>query len=1001
MTELRITRMARRPILSPAESLGLSGATLDGRIRRAAHHVSDAAFARIAQQLKTDAFKNDLIYEHEGVRETVRVMLRPLLAMPEQLSYVHHVCQTVTDALKRVPVLHRQDARVRRILAITPEEESWLAETWTPAHERNNAIYGRLDAVCNFAAASWQDSMHFMEANLSGVGGIHYTPLTEHLVMRDVVPTLLAHDPELDIRLPRDQRDLFIQVLIDHARSIGRGTCHLCFVEPIYAQDGPDEQSALTRYISDTHHLQVAHADPRELRVQGGDVYHGDLPIDVAYRDYEVRDLVALEKELGQRLDGMRLLFKQNRVVSSMVGDFDHKSCFEILTEPNLAEQFFSMEECRLFRRHVLWTRVVAERRTTLPHYEDGDLLDYARRHREQLVLKPNRGYGGTGVTLGAAISQGEWEEMLNTAVIHSDDCERNWVLQASTQLPVFEFPVIGQDGKVFSEPFYTVMGFAATDNGLGILCRVSQKQVVNVAQRGGLAPILVARAPSELRIPKRTKLATESPEAALRAQIAELKRLDHTIALLGWDEETMLPEAARGERGEQLATLEGLRHALLVSEQLGDLAEDVALKLPDDPLWKRELALLHRLRNNALALPEELVRAFAAARSAALGAWEAARAKSDYAGFAGPFEQLLGLVRERASALTESDEPYDGLLEEHEPGITRARLEPVFSELRERLTPMVQKAAASARAATPLAGRTFAEAGQWALFRRILAAIGFDFARGRLDRSTHPFTLFAGPNDVRLTSRVSENDLLSGVLATLHEAGHGLYDQGFAGADRDSLLGDAPSMGLHECQARLWENHIGRSAAFWEFAMPMLRELFPEAAKGLDAAVFAREASRVKTGPIRVDADEITYHLHIVLRFDLELALLSGALAVKDLPAAWNERSLKLIGVAPASDREGCLQDTHWALGMFGYFPSYTLGSLYAAQLIEAFGGAGALDANVRAGRFAPLLAWLREKIFAPGNRAATEETIRQAGGTGLDAGALFRHFETRLAGA
>lgn len=991
--------MARRPVLSPAESLGLAGAALDGRIRRAAHHVSDAAFARIAQQLKADAFKNDLIYEHEGVRETVRVMLRPLLAMPEQLSYVHHVCQSVTDALKRVPVLHRQDARVRQILAITPEEESWLAETWTPAHERNNAIYGRLDAVCNFAAASWQDSMHFMEANLSGVGGIHYTPLTEHLVMRDVVPTLLAHDPELDIRLPRDQRDLFIQVLIDHARAIGRGTCHLCFVEPIYAQDGPDEQSALTRYIAETHQLQVAHADPRELRVQGGDVYHGDLPIDVAYRDYEVRDLVALEKELGKRLEGMRTLFKQNRVVSSMVGDFDHKSCFEILTEPNLAEQFFSMEECRLFRRHVLWTRVVAERRTTLPHHEDGDLLEYARTHREQLVLKPNRGYGGTGVTLGAAISQGEWEGMLNDAVIHSDDCERSWVLQASTQIPVFEFPVIGTDGKVFNEPFYTVMGFAATDNGLGILCRVSQKQVVNVAQRGGLAPILVARAPSELRIPKRTKLATESPEAALRAQIAELKRLDHTIALLGWDEETMLPDAARGERGEQLATLEGLRHALLVSEQLGDLAEDVALKVPDDAAWRRELALLHRLRNNALALPEELVRAFAAARSAALGAWEAAREKNDFALFAGPFEQLLGLVRERASALTESTELYDGLLGEHEPGITRARLEPVLADLRERLTPMVQGIAGRTPAASPLASRVFAEAGQWELFSRILAAIGFDFARGRLDRSTHPFTLFAGPNDVRLTSRVSESDLLSGVLATLHEAGHGLYDQGFAKSDRNSLLGDAPSMGLHECMARLWENHIGRSQAFWEFLMPALRELFPSDARGLDAEAFVRAATRVAPGPVRVDADEITYHLHIALRFELELALLSGALAVGDLPAAWNERSRKLIGVTPKSDLEGALQDTHWALGMFGYFPSYTLGSLYAAQLVESFAGQHPLEADIRAGNFAGLLAWLSENIYTLGNRFSTEETIARAAGKGLDADALHRHFEKRLA--
>jgi carboxypeptidase Taq len=354
--------------------------------------------------------------------------------------------------------------------------------------------------------------------------------------------------------------------------------------------------------------------------------------------------------------------------------------------------------------------------------------------------------------------------------------------------------------------------------------------------------------------------------------------------------------------------------------------------------------------------------------------------------------------VRERASALSESNEPYDGLLGEHEPGITRARLEPVLADLRERLTPMVQGAAAK-RDPSPLAGRVFDETGQWELFRRILAAIGFDFARGRLDRSTHPFTLFAGANDVRLTSRVCEQDLLAGVLATLHEAGHGLYDQGFAQADRSSLLGDAPSMGMHECQARLWENHVGRSTAFWEFLMPALRELFPEAARGLDAEVFARAATRVAPGTNRVNADEITYHLHIVLRFELELALLSGALAVRDLPATWSERSQKLIGIAPKSDLEGTLQDTHWALGMFGYFPSYTLGSLYGAQLVETYAKLRSLDGEIRAGNFAGLLAWLRENIYVPGNRFPTEETVARAtGGAALDAGALQRHFEARL---
>ena len=395
-----------RPILSPAEALGLSGATLEARIRRAANHVTDATFARIDERLRADARTNQLIYEHEGVEEPIRLMLRPLLVMQEQLSYVHHVCLQLIEALKRVPDLYLEDERIRAIVAITPDEESWFRDTWTKAHQRFNSIYGRLDAVCDFTGAGWQDSLHFMEPNLSSVGGIHFAPVAEQLVMRDIVPTLLGHDPGLVIEMPRDQRDLFIQVLIDHARTIGRDSCQLCFVEAKYVHDGPNEQSVLSDYLSRRHNLTIAHADPRELRVEGDEVFYEDVRIDVAYRDYEMRELVALEKEIGRPLDAMRLLFRQNRVVSSVVGDFDHKSCFEILTDPVIAEQYFGADDRRLFRRHVLWTRVVGDRRTTLPDDREGDLLEYARRNRELLVLKPNRAYGGTGVMIGAATEQ-------------------------------------------------------------------------------------------------------------------------------------------------------------------------------------------------------------------------------------------------------------------------------------------------------------------------------------------------------------------------------------------------------------------------------------------------------------------------------------------------------------------------------------------------------------------------------------------------------------------
>jgi carboxypeptidase Taq len=980
-------------MLSPAEVLGLSGATLEARVCRAADSVANATLSRIAERLLADASANEMIYERDGAREVIRIMLRPLLAMPEQLGYVNHVCLRIIEALKRIPSLYLADERFRRILAISPPEEEWLRQSWSPAHERFNPVYGRLDAVCDFAGAFWRDSLQFMEPNLSGIGGIHFTPVTEQLVMRDVVPTLRAHDPDLELAPPADQRELLLEVLMEHAKALGREACQLCFVEPKYVHEGPNEQAILTAFLTRTHNLTIAHADPSELEVRGDEVYHQGVRVDVAYRDYELRDLIALEEELGRPLSAMRLLFRQNRVVSSLVGDFDHKSCWEILTDPEIAERLFSMDVCRLFRRHVLWTRVVSERRTSLPHDAEGDLIAYMRANREQLVLKPNRGYGGTGVMIGASVEAPEWERRIEEALALADDPLRSWVVQAATRLPVHEFPVIGADGRVFAEPFYTVMGFAPSENGLGSLCRVSQKQVVNVAQHGGIAALLVARPPRELSIPKRAPARSGGSSAALRARIRELLQFDRVISLLGWDEETMLPRRGREERGEQLAMLEGRRHELLVSDELGDLIGEAAAECEGEARWERELVLLRRLRRHALALSEDLVRAFANARSQALGAWEEARARSDFSLFAPAFGALLGLARERAQALAQGGDLYDALLDEFEPGMTRSRLEPVLWELRDGLVPLV-RAASERRGGEPHAGARdrYAEAGQWTLCRRLLAEMGFDFDRGRLDRSTHPFTLMAGNDDVRLTIRIDEADLTKAVLASLHEGGHGLYDQGLSAAGRHWLVNEAASMGVHESQARLWENHVGRSLAFWQHALPHIRELFPEAARETDARVIHRAVNRVRPGPNRVAADELTYHLHILLRYELELLLLGGEIRVEELPGAWNERSEALIGVVPPGDREGVLQDVHWSLGNFGYFPSYSIGSLYAAQLIEAYERGHALEDEIARGELAPLSAWLSENVHEQGHLSSGEEIIARCTGKGLDAAAFFR---------
>ncbi len=988
--------MADNPtILSPNETLGLAGASLDSRVRKAAGHVNDLTFAQIAARLRQDAIKNEFTYERDGQFEPIPIMLRPLLAMNEQLAYVQHVCQRLTDALKRLPSMYQNDPVVRKIIAITPGEEAFLRDTWTPAHERNNTVYGRLDAVCDFTAAGWQDTLHFMEANLSGVGGISYSPLAEQLVMRDIVPTLLDHDPALRIELPRDQRDLFIQTLIDHARSLDCHGCRLSFIEPKYAEDGINEQAVLCEYLSKRHNLTITHADPTELRVKGDQVYYGDDCVDVAYRDYEVRDILELEEELGKPLDAMRQLFKQNRMVSSLVGDFDHKSCWEILTDPTIAERYFSQQECRLFRRHVLWTRIVGDRKTTLPHNVEGDLLEYLRTHREELVMKPNRSYGGEGVTIGASTPAADWEKLINEAVANTDDTEENWVVQKATRLPVHEFPVVGKDGRVFAEQFYAVMGFAPTENGLGVMVRVSQKQVVNVAQHGGMAALLVAHKPQELRVSKRSQAGrAEGAEQALRGKIADLLHFDNAIAVLEWDEETVLPDGGRDERGEQLATLEAARHALLTADNLGDLIEEVATERDGDERWRREIELLRDLRSSELALPQDLVRAYANARAKASAAWEDAREANDFKIFAPAFAELVALARETSAAIDGDADPYDILLDEYEPGMTRARIEPVLNDLRERLVPLVQETARKTTA-WPQARTHTDDAKLWTLCRDVLHTIGFDFDRGHLDRTTHPGTSALGFDDVRLTLRPDQNDLAEAILTTLHEGGHGLYDQGLAPEDRATLLAQAPSMGMHEAQARLWENHIGRSRAFWTHFAPKVGKTL---GTPINADDFFKATNRVTPSLIRSTADELSYHLHILLRYELEVAMIKGDLKVSDLASAWNERSASLIGIKPKTANEGVLQDGHWASGMFGYFPTYTVGNLYAAQLAESYAEDNNLEAEIAKGDFAPLRRWLRENIFIVGDRLPTEELVTRVTGKGLDTGAYFRHIAAKF---
>jgi hypothetical protein len=476
-------------MLTPAEEHGLAGLALASRVQHALYRLAPAELARIIERLRAGAVADHVVYLHEGDVEPIRILPAPITILPDQLAYVHHVTLTVQNALKRLPALYLQDFTVREILRLPDEEEAWLRECWGASHELSNPVFGRLDALVDFTSPMWKESLRFVEPNLMGIGGLHIVPACERLIERIVVPLLLSGDTGLDLAAGKDIRELLTASLLEHMAAIGAGP-NVCFVEPKYAGNGPDEQALLARYLHERHGLTVMHADPSELTLRGGAVWYQDQRVDLAYRDYGVVDLLELEAD-GVDVEPMRVLLRENRVISSIAADLDQKACWEVLTDPRLCQQYFTPPERQIFQRHILWTRVLGDRRTTLPDGRQGHLLDFTRGHHESLVLKPNRAYGGEGIVIGPAVTREAWDAALTAALADADD---RWVVQQVATIPVREFPVVGLDGAVHVEPFYTVMGFAAGDDGVAILARASQKQVVNVAQHGGLCGVLVSR---------------------------------------------------------------------------------------------------------------------------------------------------------------------------------------------------------------------------------------------------------------------------------------------------------------------------------------------------------------------------------------------------------------------------------------------------------------------------------------------------------------------------
>jgi carboxypeptidase Taq len=472
-----------------------------------------------------------------------------------------------------------------------------------------------------------------------------------------------------------------------------------------------------------------------------------------------------------------------------------------------------------------------------------------------------------------------------------------------------------------------------------------------------------------------------------LMARLADIQHVGTALAVLGWDQQCYMPPGGARERGEQFATLGRIRHEMFTSDETGRLLEaterEVSGEDPDgDPAANVRVA--RRDFDKATRIPAALVAETARATTLGHEVWVHARETDNFAHFAPTLEHLLDLSRQTAEHLGYEDQMYDALLDRFEPGARTREVERVFADLRPSLVRLVRDIKDAPRSIDDaILRRDYPEDGQRAFADKVAGRLGFDFSRGRQDVAVHPFCTSFGKNDVRITTRFDRNWLPCALMGTIHETGHALYEQGFRDEDDAMPIGDAASLGVHESQSRLWENIVGRSRPFWQVFYPDLQRQFPDALADVDLDTFYRAINRVEPSLIRVEADEVTYNLHIMLRFELEVALLSGDLLVRDLPAAWNAKMDEYLGVTPPNDAEGCLQDIHWSGASFGYFPTYALGTLLSAQLYDkALGDNPAIASDLERGEYAGLLAWLRENIHRLGRRYLPADLVQRVCG-------------------
>jgi carboxypeptidase Taq len=471
------------------------------------------------------------------------------------------------------------------------------------------------------------------------------------------------------------------------------------------------------------------------------------------------------------------------------------------------------------------------------------------------------------------------------------------------------------------------------------------------------------------------------------KQRIAEVTDLDRAQSVLGWDQQVNMPRGGAEDRGNILATLAGIGHQKFTSKEMGKLlsqllpfAETLDPESDDACLIKR--VAHHYDKETKVSM--EWVEEFARLTTIAQGVWEEAKAENNFKLFQPHLERLVELRREYAEFFKPYDHVYDPLLDDFEPGLKTREVKEIFGKLRPQQVELLKAIAAKPVIDDSFLHIPFDEQGQWDFGVDVVTHFGYDWNRGRQDKAVHPFTTSFGPGDVRITTRFDPERAASALFSTMHEGGHAMYEQGFANSLRRTPLSDGASMAVHESQSRMWENLVGRSMAFWKYFYPRLVKIFPQQLKNVSLEDFYKGINKVEPSLIRVEADEATYNLHVMLRLELEIGLMEGTVLVKDLPQAWNERMKDYLGVVPPTDTLGVLQDVHWSGGMFGYFPTYALGNLVSSQLWERINEEiPDLETQIEHGKFDALLGWLRTNIHQHGAKFEPQVLVKKVTGS------------------